>query len=76
MFSLSSIQSMSLHRLMEWDLTDDQSEVSLGQISQHTTVLADHDRNIIGLLPSSSEVEYHIGETSHQAAMFINQIWP
>ena len=30
MFSLSSIQSMSLHRPMEWDLTEEESEVSLG----------------------------------------------
>ena len=36
------------------------------------TVLADHDRNVIELLPSSSEAEYLISETPHQAAMFIN----
>ena len=36
-------------------------------------VLADQDRNIIGLLPGSSEAEYLVGEIPHQAAMFINQ---
>ena len=58
---------------MEWDLTKEQSKVSLGQISHHTVVLADHDRNVIGLLLSSYEAECPAGETPHQAAMFINQ---
>jgi len=58
---------------MEWDLIEEQSEVSLGQIFHHTTVLVDHDKNIVGLLPGSLEAEYPVGETPHQASMFINQ---
>jgi len=70
---LSSTQSMSLHRLMEWNLTEEQSGVSLRRISHHTAVSAGHDRNITGLLPGSLKVEYPEGETLHRATMFINQ---
>jgi len=65
MFSLSSIQSMSLHRSMEWELTKEQSGVSLGQISCHTAILAGHDRNVVGLLPGSLKAAYPIGETPY-----------
>ena len=51
MFSLSSIQALSLHRSMEWDLTEEQSEASLGQICQHTAIPVDHDNNVVILLP-------------------------
>ena len=70
---LLSIQSMSLHRTMESELTKDQSGVSLERISHHTAIPAGHGRNVVGLLPGSLKVEYPIGETPHQAAMFINQ---
>ena len=73
MLSLSFIQPMSLHRSMEWDLTEEQSEVSLKQIFHHMAVPVDHDKNVVGLLPSSSEAEYPVGETPHLASMFINQ---
>ena len=73
MFFLSSIQSMSLHRLMEWDLTKEQSGVSLRRISHQTIVLVDHDRNVVELLSGSLKAEYPVGETPHQAAIFINQ---
>ena len=73
MFSLSSIQSMSLHRSMEWELTKEQSGVSLGRISHHTAIPAGHIKNIIGLLPSSLKAEYPIGETPYQASTFISQ---
>jgi len=43
------------------------------QICQHTTVPVDHDKNIVGLLTGSFEVEYPTCETPHQASMFINQ---
>ena len=36
LFSLLSIQLMSLHRPMEWDLTEKQSKVPIRQISHHT----------------------------------------
>jgi len=72
-FSLSFIQPLCLHRLIEWDLTEEQSKASLGQIYQHTIVPVDHDKNVVGLLPCSLEVEYPTGETPHQASMFINQ---
>ena len=58
---------------MEWDLTEEQSEASLGQICQHRTVPVDHEKNAVGLLPGSLEVEYPAGEIPHQASMFINQ---
>ena len=32
-----------------------------------------HGRNVVGLLLGSLKAEYPIGETSHQAATFINQ---
>jgi len=54
-------------------LTEEQSGVSPGRISHHTAVLAGHDKNVIGLLPGLLKAEYLIGETPHQAAMFINQ---
>ena len=58
---------------MEWDLTEEQSRVSLGQIFDHMTVPVDHDKKIIGLLPGSSETEYPASETPHQASTFMNQ---
>ena len=61
MSSLSFIQLMSLHRLMEW--TEEQYEVSLGQISHHMEVPVDHERNVIGLLLRSLGAEYLVGET-------------
>jgi len=72
MFSLSSIQSMSLHRLMEWDLTEEQSGVSIRRIFHHTAALTGHDRNVVGLLSGSLKAEYPKGGTPHQEAMFIN----
>jgi len=73
MFSLPFKQPLSLHRSMELDLTEEHSEVSLGQIFHHTAVSVDHDKNVIRLLSGSLEVEYPAGETLHQALMFINQ---
>jgi len=58
---------------MEWDLTEEQSEASLGEICQHMTVPVDHDKNVVRLLSGSLEVEYLAGETPHQASMFISQ---
>ena len=58
---------------MEWDLIEDQSRVSLERISHYTIVPTGHDRNVIGLLPGLLKAEYLVGETPHQAAMFINQ---
>ena len=72
-FFLSPIQSMSLYQLMEWDLIEEQSRVSLGRISHHIVVLAGHDKNVVRLLPGSLKAEYPEGETPHQAPMFINQ---
>jgi len=73
MFSLSSIQSMSLHWSIEWELTKKQSRVFLRRISHHTAITAGHGRNVVGLLLGSLKAEYPIGETSHQAAMFIDE---
>jgi len=53
MFSLSFIQSTSLHRLMKWELKKEQSGVSLGWISHHTTIPAGYGRNVVGLLSGS-----------------------
>ena len=64
---------MSLHRLMEWNLTEEQFEVSVEQISHHMAILVDHDKNVVELLPGSLGAEYPIGETPRQASMFINQ---
>ena len=47
MFSLSSIQSISLHRSMQWELTKEQSGVSFRRISHHITILAGHGRNVL-----------------------------
>ena len=58
MFSLSSIQSMSLYRSMEWDLIEEQSGVPLGQISHYKAVLADHDRNVVRLLLGSLKAKF------------------
>ena len=58
---------------MEWDLIEEQFEVSLGQIFHHTIVPMDHDKNIVGLFSGSLDAEFPVGETLHQASMFINQ---
>jgi len=58
---------------MKWDLTKEQSEVSLGQIFHHTAVPVDHDKNVVGLLLDSLEVEHPVGQTPGQVSMFINQ---
>jgi len=58
---------------MEWNLTEEHSEVSLGQISHHTIIPVDHDKNVVGLLSGSFWMEFPVGETPHQASMFINQ---
>jgi len=73
MFSLSFIQSMFLHRSMEWELTTEQSKVSLGWISHHTAIPVGHGKNVVGLLSGSLKAKYPIGETPRQADMFINQ---
>ena len=72
-FSLSSIQSMSLHRSMEWELTMEQSGVSLGWISYHVAIPTSHGRNVVGLLSSSLKADYPIGETPRQVTTLINQ---
>ena len=73
MFSLLSIQLISLYQSIEWELTKKQSGVFLGQISHHTAIPTGHGRNVVGLLPGSLKAEYPIGETPCQAVMFINQ---
>ena len=76
MFSLSPIQSMSLHRSMEWDLTEEQSEASLGQIFLHTAIPTNQDRNIIGLLLSSLEAKNPIGEPHIRRPCSLTSLWP
>ena len=74
MFSLSFIQPLSLHQLIEWDLTEEHSHASLRQICEHTAILVEHDKNVVGLLPGSLEVKYPTCVTPYQASMFISQI--
>jgi len=58
---------------MEWELTTEQSGVSLRRICHHTVIPAGNGRNVVGLLLGSLKVEYQVGETPRQAATFINQ---
>ena len=58
---------------MEWNLTEKQSEISLGQISHHMAVLVGHNKNVVRLLQGSLGAEYPVGKTSRQASTFINQ---
>ena len=51
MFPLSYLQSMLLHKQMDWDLTWLQSEVSIERIFNHGAFPVGHSRDMIGLLP-------------------------
>jgi len=55
MFSLSCIWPLSLHQSMDWDLTEEQSEVSLGQIFHDKAIPVGYNKNIVGLLLGSLE---------------------
>jgi len=46
---------------MEWDLTENQSEVSIRQILHHMAVPVDHDKNVVELLSGSLEAKYFAG---------------
>ena len=69
MFPLSCLQSMSLHRQMDWELAKAQSDVTIGRISNHAAFPIGHNMDIIEILPGSVRQEFPTSETPKQAGM-------
>ena len=73
MFSLSYLQSISLHRYMDWYLVKKQWGVSIGRISNRVAFPDGLSREILELLPSSMKQEFPTSGTPKQAATFISR---
>ena len=72
-FSLSYLQSMFVHRYMDWDLVKVQPGIAIGRISNRVAFPVGHSREILELLTGPMKQEFPTGETPKQAATFISQ---
>lgn len=73
MHSLHYLQSMSVLRLMHWDLTRLQTSATLGMFVGGGAAPAGSGRNFVGLHPGLVRQEFPTGETPKQANLFINK---
>ena len=64
---------MSVHRTMEWDLSQSIFDVSLGELGAKEAYPAGHEKDVFGLFPEIVGAEYPKGETPLLATTFINQ---
>ena len=64
---LSYLQSMSVPKPMDWDLTRFKDGVSLGRVANYKSSSAGHGQNIVGLHPGLVVREFPRGETPKQA---------
>jgi len=58
MYPLSYFQHMSVHRVMEWNLSKFISGVSLGKLGIKEAYLAGHGKDVFGLYPGLVRAEY------------------
>ena len=72
-YPLSYLQHMSVHHMMDWDLSRFVSGVSLGRLCAKEVYSAGNGKNIFGLFLGLVRPEYPKGETSQLGATFINQ---
>ena len=63
MYPLAYLQHMSVHRIMEWDLSKSLSDVSLGKLGMNKAYPVGHERDVLGLQPGLVRAEYPTGET-------------
>ena len=73
MYPLSYLQHMSVHRMMEWDLSRFVSSVSLGKLGTKEAYSVCHRKDVFGLFPGLVRSEYLKGEIPQLASTFINQ---
>jgi len=73
MYSLSNLQHISVHRAMDWDLSQFVSSISLGRLGAKEIHSAGHGKEVFGLFLGLVKSEYPIGETPQLGATLINQ---
>ena len=73
MVPLFYLQSMSVPRLMDWDLTRSQGRISVGRVINYRSSPAGNGQCIVGLHPGLVGHELPQGETPKEADMFINR---
>ena len=73
MYPLAYLQNTSVHRAMEWDLSQSISGISLGKLGVKEAYPADHVKDVFGLYPGLVRAEYPKGETPQLATTLINQ---
>ena len=71
MVPLSYLQSMSIPRPMEWNLTRSQDGVSIGKIINYQSSPVGQSRTVVGLLPGLTGQEFPRSEVPRQADLFI-----
>ena len=73
MYPLSYLQHMSIHRAIEWDLSQSMSYVFLGKLGAKEAYPASHGKDVFSLFPGLVMAEYPKGKTPQLATTFINQ---
>ena len=73
MYSLSYLQHMSVHRMMDWDHSRFVSGVYLGRLGAKDVYSAGHGKDVFGLFLELVRPEYPKGETPQLGTTFINQ---
>jgi len=73
MYPLAYLQHTSVHRAMEWDLSQSISSVSFGKLGAKEAYPTGHGKDVFGLYPGLVRVEYPKGETPQLTTTFINQ---
>ena len=63
MYPLSYLQHMSVHRAMEWDLSQFVSGVSLSKLGAKEAYPTGHGKDVFSLFPGLVRAEYPKGET-------------
>ena len=73
MVPLSYLQSVSIPRQMDWDLTREQDGVTIGRIARHGAQPTSHGRNITGLNSGLIGEAFPQGESPKLANIFISR---
>jgi len=73
MVPLSYLQSVSIRRQMDWDLTRELDGVTIGRITRHGAQRAGHGRSIDGMYPGLVGESYPQSETQKLANLFISR---
>ena len=73
MYPLAYLQHTSVRRIMEWDLSNSISGMSLRKLGANEAYPTGHGKDIFELYPGFVRAEYPAGETPQLATNFINQ---